>query len=181
MILLLCQQQNNFGGKMKEIKIQLPEKEDLDEAIDEALVGLLKFFLDSEAKSKIYLYLRKKGASTSQQIAKGANLYPSSTREALAGMTKSGIVTRQKLETEGTGKKPYVYEAISATELFKSKISGIESKLNELLNLDNYLKGGKTLKHPKVPYRVRIEKVIDEEGVEQVIIESEGGEEVKET
>jgi hypothetical protein len=45
---------------MKEIRIPLPGRED----VDEALVGLLKFFLESEAKSKIYLFLRKKGTST---------------------------------------------------------------------------------------------------------------------
>ncbi|MFQ5887592.1 MAG: hypothetical protein ACE5HY_02725, partial [Candidatus Hydrothermarchaeales archaeon] len=60
------------------------------------------------------------------------------------------------------------------------KISGIETRLNKLLNLDDSLKGGKTLKHPKVPYRVRIEKVVDEKGEEKVLIESEGGEESKE-
>ncbi len=161
---------------MKEIKIKVPEKEDLDDA----LVGLMKFFLDSEAKSKIFIALRKKGPATSQEIARGANLYPSSTREALASMTKSGVVTRRKLETSGAGKNPYVYEAIPPSELFKTKISGIEAKLNKLLNLDNYLKGGKTIGHRKVPYRVRIEKVIDEKGEEQVLIESTSEEESKE-
>lgn len=153
---------------MKEVKINVPEKEDLDEAV----VGLVKFFLDSEAKSKIYIYLRKRGASTSMDISKGANLYPSSTREALVSMTKSGIVTRSKLNTEGTGKKPYVYEAISPSELFKTKISGIEAKLNRLLNLDNLVKNGRTIKHKGVPYRVRIEKIIDDQGKEQVVVES---------
>ncbi len=160
---------------MKELKIQLPEKEDLDEA----LIGLMNFFLNSEAKSKIYLYLRKKGPSTSQEIAKGSNLYPSSAREALASMTKSGILTRKKLETEGTGKKPYVYEAILPSELIKTKISGIETKLNKLLNLDSNLKEDETPRSPKDPYRVRIEKVIDEKGEEQVLIESSAEEETK--
>jgi predicted transcriptional regulator len=160
---------------MKELKIQLPEKEDLDEA----LIGLMNFFLNSEAKSKIYLYLRKKGSSTSQEIAKGANLYPSSTREALASMTKSGILTRKKLDTEGTGKKPYVYEAILPSELIKTKINGIEAKLNKLLNLDSNLKDDKTSRSSKDPYRVRIEKVIDEKGEEQVFIESSAEDEGK--
>jgi len=158
---------------MKEIKIPLPEREDLDEA----MVGVLKFFLDSEAKSKIYLYLRKKGPSTSQDISKGANLYSSSTREALAEMTKKGTVTREKLETEGIGKKPYIYEAIPPGELIKKKIGGIESKLNKLLNLDSSIKEGKKSKAPKMPYRVRIEKIIDETGEETVTIESTAEEE----
>jgi predicted transcriptional regulator len=158
---------------MKEIKIPLPEKEDLDEA----MLGVLKFFLDSEAKSKIYLYLRKKGPSTSQEISKGANLYSSSTREALAEMTKKGTVTREKLVTENAGKKPYIYEAIPPSELIKKKIGGIESKLNKLLNLDSSIKEGKKSKAPRMPYRVRIEKTVDEKGEEQVTIESSSEEE----
>jgi predicted transcriptional regulator len=157
---------------MKEIKIQIPEKQDFDEA----MVGLVKFFLDSEAKSKIYVYLRKAGPSTAQEISRGSNLYPSSTREALASMTKAGVLTRRKLDVEGSGKKPYVYESISPGELFKERISGIEAKLNSLLNLDNIVKDGKTIKPPRVPYRVRIEKVLDEKGEEVVLVESEGRE-----
>lgn len=175
MITLYCcivGDKTNLVINVKEIKIQIPEKQDFDEA----LIGLVKFFLNSEAKSKIYVFLRKAGQSTAQEIAKGSNLYPSSTREALASMTKGGVVTRRKLDVEGSGKKPFVYEAISPSELFKSKISGIESKLNSLLNLDNFVKNGKTIKHPRVPYRVRIEKIVDEDGEEVVLVESEGGE-----
>ncbi len=160
---------------MKEIKIPIPENEDLDEA----MVTVLKFFLDSEAKSKIYLYLRKKGPSTSQDIAKGSNLYPSSARESLSEMTKKGILTRKKLKTEGAGKKPYIYEAIPPVDLIKKKIGGIESKLNKLLNLDRVLKEDKNPKSSKEPYRVRIEKVIDEKGEETVHIESTADEEKK--
>jgi predicted transcriptional regulator len=156
---------------LKEIKINLPEKEDFDEA----LVGVLKFFLDSEAKSKIYLLLRKKGASTSRDIAKGANLYPSSTREALASMTKSGVVTRRKLDVEGSGKKPFVYEAIAPSELLKTKLSGIEASLNRLLNLDTYIGADKTLRYGRGHYKVRIEKLVDDDGEELVLIHKEGG------
>ncbi len=157
---------------MKEVKIQIPEKSDLDEA----LVGVLRFFLDSEAKSKIYLYLRKNGASTSQQVSRGANLYPSSAREALLEMAKAGVVSRRKMEVSGVGKKPYVYEAITPGELLKKKLDGIESKLNRLLNLDTYVKDEPSFKHPRIPYRVRIEKVTDDEGVEHVLVKSESDE-----
>jgi predicted transcriptional regulator len=153
---------------MREVKIPLPEKEDLDEAF----LGVLKFFLDSEAKSKIYLYLRRRGASTSREVARGANLYPSSVREALASMTKSGIVTRKKLETGSTGKKPFVYEAISPVELVRSRLSGFETSLNRLFNLDLHLTGEKPINLGKGQFRVRIEKVVDESGEEKVLIDS---------
>jgi predicted transcriptional regulator len=139
----------------KEIRVKIPEREDFDEA----LVSLMKFFLDTETKAKIYLYLRKKGRSTSQQIAKGANLYPSSVREALADMTKSGVVTREKLEIEGAGKNPYVYEAISPKELAKLKVNGIEKRLNDLFNLDKHLREGeRELSHPRIPFKIKIER-----------------------
>ncbi len=153
----------------KEIKLKVPEKEDFDTA----LINVLKFFLDTESKSKIYLYLRKHGKSTSREIAKGANLYPSSTREALIEMTKTGITTREKLETKGAGKNPYVYEAILPSELMKKRIDKIENRLNKLINLDTYLKGDKEVKAPGVPVRIRIEKIEDEEGNVNIKVEKE--------
>lgn len=147
----------------KEIRVKIPEREDFDEA----LVNLMKFFLDTETKAKIYLYLRKKDRSTSQQIAKGANLYPSSVREALAEMTKSGIVTREKLEIEGAGKNPYVYEAISPKKLAKLKVNGMEQRLNDLFNLDKHLhEGGRELSHPRIPFKIRIERARKNHGEE---------------
>lgn len=139
----------------RDIHVRIPDREDFDEA----LVNLMKFFLDTETKAKIYLYLRKKGKSTSQQIARGANLYPTSVREALAEMTKNGIVTREKLEVKGAGKNPYVYEAISPKKLAKLKVKGIERRLNDLFNLDRYLQGeGRELSHPKLPFKIKIER-----------------------
>lgn len=140
----------------KEIRVKIPDREDFDEA----LVNLMKFFLDTETKAKIYLYLRKKGKSTSRQIARGANLYPSSVREALTEMTKGGVVTREKLEIKGAGKNPYVYEAIPPKELAKLKVKGMEQRLNDLFNLDKHLhEGEREFKHPRIPFKIRIEKV----------------------
>ncbi len=153
----------------KEIKLKVPEKEDFDTA----LVNLLKFFLNTESKSKIYLYLRKHGKSTSTEIAKGANLYPSSVREALKEMTQAGVATREKLQKEGAGKNPYVYEAITPTELTKQKIDKIEKRLNKLINIDSILKGDKEVKAPGVPVRIRIERIEDEKGNVDIKVEKE--------
>ena len=159
----------------KEIKVKVPEIEDFDAA----LVNVLKFFLDTESKSKIYLYLRKHRKSTSREIAKGANLYPSSTREALIEMTKTGITRREKLEKEGAGKNPYVYEAIAPTELLKKRVDKIENRLNDLVNIDAYLKGDKKIKKPKLPIRIRIERVEDDDGYVNLKVEKETEEEDK--
>ena len=147
---------------VKEVTIKVPDKADFDEA----LVNMMKFFLDTETKGKVYLYLTKKGMSTSKEIAKGANLYPSSVREALAELTKKKIVVRKKLEKEGAGKNPYVYEAIPPSELAKMKIKKIEERLNNLVDLDRHLKKGekgeREIKHPKMPFRIKIERVKEE-------------------
>ncbi|MFQ5974903.1 MAG: helix-turn-helix domain-containing protein [Candidatus Hydrothermarchaeales archaeon] len=163
---------------VKELKVKVPEIEDFDAA----LVNLLKFFLDTESKAKIYLYLRRRGSSTSREIAKGANLYPSSVREALKEMTKSKITTREKLEIEGAGKNPYIYEAISPTDLMKKKVDKIENRLNKLINLDTYLKEDKEVKPPGVPVRIRIERIEDEEGNVDIKVEKEtsAGDKIKE-
>ncbi|MEE8359046.1 MAG: helix-turn-helix domain-containing protein [Candidatus Hydrothermarchaeales archaeon] len=163
---------------VKELKVKVPEIEDFDAA----LVNVLKFFLDTESKAKIYLYLRKNGKSTSREIAKGANLYPSSAREALIEMTKTGITKREKLKKEGVGKNPYIYEAISPIELTKKKIDKIEKRLNKLINIDTYLKGDKEVKPPGVPVRIRIERIEDEEGNVNIKVEKETatGDKIKE-
>ncbi len=144
---------------VKEVTIKVPEKADFDEA----LVNMMKFFLDTETKGKVYLYLTKKGESTSKEIAKGANLYPSSVREALSELTKKEIVVRKKLEKEGAGKNPYVYEAIPPSELARMKVKNIEDRFNNLVDLDKHLKkGDREIKHPRVPFRIKIERVREE-------------------
>lgn len=140
---------------VKKIKIELPEKKDFDKA----LVKRLKIFLDTETKAKIYLYLRKKGKAISEEIAKGTDLYPSSVREALIEMTEKGILKREKKEREGTGKKPYLYDAISPLELTNRVISKIEKNLNDLLSLDRVIKDKKEISHEKFPFKITIERV----------------------
>ncbi|MFQ6052175.1 MAG: helix-turn-helix domain-containing protein [Candidatus Hydrothermarchaeota archaeon] len=126
------------------------------ENIDKPFIDLLVFFLNTETKAKIYLYLRKFGKATSQEIAKGTFLYPSSVREALVDLHNMGVVRREKAETEKVGKKPYIYEAIPPTELLKKTIGNIEQKLNELINLDRYLDKEGEIKHPKIPIRIKV-------------------------
>ncbi|NOZ76399.1 MAG: transcriptional regulator [Euryarchaeota archaeon] len=146
----------------KEFKLKFPEKEDFDDA----LVSLVQVLLDTETKAKIYIFLRKHGPSQSREIAKGANLHPSSVRQALMEMTKAGILDRRKMEVEGAGKRPYIYEAISPVELVRKKAGAIEEVLNKVSNLDERLMGEKKLKRPRFPYRIRIERQGEDEGQE---------------
>ena len=66
------------------------EAERAAEEFDEGIVDLLSWVLDTETRARIYVYLRQNPGSTSDEIAEGTGLYPSTVREALAGLNADG-------------------------------------------------------------------------------------------
>lgn len=131
------------------------------ENIDKSLIDNLASLLSSEVKAKIYIYLRKYGNSTVDEIAHGTGIYPSTIREAILEMYKSGIVVREKLDKEGLGKKPYIYSAVSPSELVKKLSKGLQNKLNEVIMLDKKIKK-KEIKIPFLPVKIVVNDDIDE-------------------
>ncbi|WP_292460414.1 helix-turn-helix domain-containing protein [Methanothermococcus sp.] len=123
------------------------------ENIDKSLISNLSNLLSSEVKAKIYIYLRKYGNSTVDEIAHGTGIYPSTIREAILEMYKSGIVVREKSNKEGLGKKPYIYSAVSPSELVKKLSKGLQNKLNEVIMLDKKIKK-KEIKIPFLPVKI---------------------------
>jgi predicted transcriptional regulator len=111
------------------------------EQFDEGLVDLLSWVLDTETRSRIYVSLRKNPGSTSDEVAEGTGLYPSTVREALAALHDEDIVTREKRESDGAGNNPYEYSAIAPSELVNTVVGDVQSKLNTVFNLDDYLDG----------------------------------------
>ncbi|WP_284009682.1 winged helix-turn-helix domain-containing protein [Haloarcula pelagica] len=109
------------------------------EQFDEGLVDLLSWLLDTETRSRIYVNLRKHPGSTSDEVAEGTGLYPSTVREALAALHDEDIVTREKRESDGAGNNPYEYSAIAPSELVNTVVGDVQSKLNTVFNLDDYL------------------------------------------
>ncbi len=144
------------GEKMKEyareIKINVPEKSD----IDKGLMEILKFFLDTESKIKIYLYLLKKGSSTYDSIAEGTSIYPSTCRESLESMEQIQVVNRSEGEQER-------YTAVQPSKLVDRKIGKLEKELNDFLRLEEILKKEKEIKTPILPFRIKIERVVNSE------------------
>jgi len=128
------------------------------ESHDLRLVDVLEDFWFTEIKAKIYIYLRKAGKSTAEDVVKGTSLYITSVREALAEMTRSNVVKRTKLPKSGAGKPPYVYEAISPRELIEAMAGTIQDKLNQIFMLDELLKKPLEMGLPGIPIRVKIEK-----------------------
>ena len=123
-------------------------KERLGEGADKAVKGfddnvvdLLAWLLDTETRARIYVYLRDNPRSTSDEIADGTGLYPSTVREALAELHDEEKVDRDKREASGAGNNPYEYEAIAPSELVRGVVGDVQRELNAVFNLDRRLGG----------------------------------------
>jgi predicted transcriptional regulator len=108
---------------------------------DEGLVDLLAWLLDTETRARIYVYLRQQPGSTSEEVANGTGLYPSTVREALADLHDEETVTRRKREHDGAGNNPYEYTAIAPSDLVRNVAEQVQSELNTVFNLDHRLGG----------------------------------------
>lgn len=107
------------------------------DGIERGVIDVLAWLLDTETRSKIYIHLRKHPDSTSEEIAQGTGLYPSTVREALAELHDEGTVTREKRESEGAGNNPFEYRAIPPSELLSEAVGQLQTQLNDVLRLDD--------------------------------------------
>lgn len=110
------------------------------EEFDEGVVDLLAWLLDTETKARIYIYLRQHAGRTSDEIAEGTGLYPSTVREALAELHDDEIVSREKRQSEGAGNNPYEYHAIPPSSLVRSAVTEVQEELNTVFTLDRRLR-----------------------------------------
>lgn len=102
---------------------------------DDGVVDILSWMLDTETRARIYVYLRQHPWSTSEEVAEGTGLYPSTVREALADLSKEDTVERRKRESEGAGNNPYEYTAIAPSELVGGLVGGVQDELNTVFTL----------------------------------------------
>jgi predicted transcriptional regulator len=105
------------------------------EDLDERSVELLSWLLDTETKARIYVHLRRNEWSTSQEVADGTGLYPSTVREALADLTAEDVLRRRKRESSGAGNNPFEYEAIAPSQLVADLVGQLQEELNTLCHL----------------------------------------------
>src|SRR6056297_1760188 len=111
------------------------------ERFDEGVVDLLSWILDTETRARIFVYLRQHPPSTSDEVADGTGLYPSTVREALAELHEEDTVHRDKRESSGAGNNPYEYEAIAPSKLVRGVVGQVQRELNTVFNLDRRLGG----------------------------------------
>jgi predicted transcriptional regulator len=106
---------------------------------DEGIVDLLAWILDTETRARIYVFLRQNPDATSEEVADGTGLYPSTVREALAELHDEEKVTRHKRQSAGAGNNPYEYRAIAPSELVRGVVDQVQHQLNTVFNLDRRL------------------------------------------
>ncbi|WP_435095645.1 helix-turn-helix domain-containing protein [Halarchaeum sp. P4] len=123
---------------------------------DDRVVDILSWMLDTETRARIYVYLRQHPWSTSEEVAEGTGLYPSTVREALAELASEDTVERRKRESEGAGNNPYEYTAIAPSELVGGVVGSVQDELNTVFNL------GRDSEPESQPVRIEVES--DEEG-----------------
>ncbi|SEP86860.1 helix-turn-helix domain-containing protein [Natrinema salaciae] len=109
------------------------------EELDQRIVDLLSWILDTETSAKIYVFLLANPGSTSEEVAKGTGLYPSTVREALAELHEDDRVTREKRANEGAGNNPYEYTAIQPSDLVGGVVDQVQRELNTIFTLDRVL------------------------------------------
>jgi predicted transcriptional regulator len=103
---------------------------------DQRVVDILSWLLDTETRARIFVYLRQHPWSTSEEVADGTGLYPSTVREALAELADDDVVERQKRQAEGAGNNPYEYTAIPPSDLVSGAVGRVQNELNTVFNLD---------------------------------------------
>jgi predicted transcriptional regulator len=123
---------------------------------DDSVVDLLAWVLDTETRARIYVYLRQHPNSTSDEVAEGTGLYPSTVREALAQLHEEGTVDRHKRESAGAGNNPYEYEAIAPSALVRGVVGQVQEQLNAVFNLDRQLDDTET-ESAVDPVRITVE------------------------
>ncbi|ELZ39502.1 winged helix-turn-helix domain-containing protein [Halorubrum tebenquichense] len=130
---------------------------------DDNVVDLLAWVLDTETRARIYVYLRDNPKSTSDEVADGTGLYPSTVREALAELHDEGTVERGKRKAEGAGNNPYEYEAIAPSDLVRGVVGDVQAELNAVFNLDRRL-GGESPDGDAEPVQISVDGDGDEGG-----------------
>jgi predicted transcriptional regulator len=146
----------SFDGR--EVRDRLEQEADRAvDQFDEGIVDLLAWVLDTETRARIYVHLRQHPDSTSEEIAEGTGLYPSTVREALAELHEEGTVLRQKRQSDGAGNNPYEYATIPPSELVGDVVDDVQQELNTVFNLDRYLGGDSVAESDSEPVTINVD------------------------
>ncbi len=65
-----------------------------DDPIDGGLVDLLSRALDTDTRTRVYVFLRRRPHSTVEEVAEGTGLYPGAVRRVLSELHDERVVER---------------------------------------------------------------------------------------
>ncbi|QFU83862.1 helix-turn-helix domain-containing protein [Natronorubrum aibiense] len=137
------------------------------EEVDQRIVDLLSWILDTETRAKIYVHLLAHPGSTSEEVAKGTGLYPSTVREALAELHDEDRVTREKRASEGAGNNPYEYTAIQPSELVGGVVDQVQRELNTIFTLDRHTESEASLEEGSEPVTITVNETAPTEPADE--------------
>ena len=154
---------DDTSGENRSPRDRLEEEKDRAVAgFDEGVVDILSWVLDTETRARIFVYLRQHPWSTSEEVADGTGLYPSTVREALAELADEAVVERRKRQSEGAGNNPYEYTAIPPSDLVGGVVDRVQDELNTVFNLDSHLGGTEDSTEQTEPVRIEVEDETDD-------------------
>ncbi|MFB6111380.1 MAG: ArsR family transcriptional regulator [Halobacteriaceae archaeon] len=141
------------SGRVDVARDRIEERADraVDE-FDERAVDLLSWLLETETRARIYVFLREEPWSTSEEVADGTGLYPSTVREALADLAADSTLERRKRQSGGAGNNPYEYKAVAPSELVGDVAGRLQDELDALCRL-----GGSEEEMDREPVRIEVE------------------------
>ncbi|MDZ7850584.1 MAG: winged helix-turn-helix domain-containing protein [Halodesulfurarchaeum sp.] len=128
--------------------------------LDTRVIDILSWLLDTETRGRIYVYLRQDPWSTSEEVAEGTGLYPSTVREALAELADEEIVERRKRESEGAGNNPFEYKSIAPSDLVGSVVGRVQEELNTVFTMD--LRGAAEEEETPEPVQIEVREDTEE-------------------
>ncbi|MXR21830.1 winged helix-turn-helix domain-containing protein [Halobacterium bonnevillei] len=177
---------DDTGEEERSPRNRLGEEKDRAVAgFDQGVVDILSWVLDTETRARIFVYLRQHPWSTSEEVADGTGLYPSTVREALAELADDDVVERRKRQSEGAGNNPYEYTAIPPSDLVGGVVGRVQDELNTVFNLDTHLGRSEDEEDTtSEPVRIQVEDGFDAEAEvgdaeaevhTDVDVEAEGG------
>jgi len=97
-----------------------------------SLEAAVQELFDSQAESRVYVFLLRHDGVLSDEIVHGTKLHPSTVRELLSMMYSRRLITRKKLKTPTIGKNPYLYYAVSPLVLVRRRAKVLERRLSAL-------------------------------------------------
>lgn len=93
---------------------------------DEGVVDVLSWLLDTETRTRVYVYLRQNGWTTSEDVAEGIGLHPASVQNTLDELVEQNAVERRE---HNDGGAEHEYDAVPPSDLLGLAVDPVRDTL----------------------------------------------------